>query len=526
MEKLGEVSKQLKNIGFVAGLTVISRVLGLVRDQLSAAVFGASLLNSAFVTAFRLPNLFRRLLGEGSLVAAFVPTLQHSLQKDGEAAAFRLINQVASWLLVVSGVLVGIGMLLSSQSRLLEGQEQRWYLSADLTVILFPYLIFVCLAAVFSAALNVMNRFGAGAISPVLLNITMIVSLAGAGLHWADTPMGQLHWLCAGVLVGGVLQLALPMCDLARSGWRPAFDLSLSPGVREIALLMLPGLWGAAIYQINLFVSQYFALLIDDSAASLFFYANRLTELPIGIFAIAISTVVYPLIARHAAAGDMAEMGRDYLKGIRLILVVNIPAAVGLALLAEPIIRVLFERGAFKAADTQSLTGMLILSVLGLPFFAVVSLTTRAFYAVKDTRTPVRIATVSFVVNVLSTLLFMRLFKAQGLMLASSLSVIIQCLMLQRALARKVPGLEISRLGADIGKISAAALVMGLLVAGTWWGLLRGHGRSADWLALLVLIPVAAGLYGLVLYLLRIGGREEFEVLLAKLTKKREARSE
>lgn len=511
------MSKQLKNIGIVAGLTVVSRVLGLLRDQLNAAIFGAGLLNSAFVTAFRLPNLFRRLLGEGSLVAAFVPTLQQEMHKEGREAAFRLVNQVASWLLLVCGVLVGLGMLVCAQSRLLPGYEDRWYLSADLTVLLFPYLLFICLAAVLSSTLNVLQRFTEGALSPILLNLAMILSLGGAGLHLAETPLGKLHWLCAGVLVGGFLQLALPAWSLAREGWRPRFDPVLSPGVREIGRLMIPGLWGAAIYQINLFVSQYLALWIDDSAASLFFYANRLTELPIGVFAIAISTVVYPLIAQHAAQGNRPAMAADYLRGIRLILLINIPAAVGLGLLSEPIVRVLFERGAFTAADTRALAPLLAISVVGMPFFSVVSLTTRAFYAVKDTRTPVRYATLSFVLNATMALLLMQFWGAAGLMLAGTFSVIVQCLLLQRRLGQLLPGMGFSALVGDIVKILGSAAAMGFLVAGCWWGLLRGRGSFGDWLALLAVIPGAALVYGGLLWKLKVGGREEIAAMLEKL---------
>lgn len=510
------MSKKLKNIGVVAGFTVVSRVLGLVRDQLGAAVFGVSLLNSAFVTAFRLPNLFRRLLGEGSLTAAFIPTLQQELTVKGREGAFRLVNQVLCWLALVTGLLVGLGMLLCTQSRLISGHPERWYISADLTVILFPYLLFVCLAAVLSGTLNVMQSFSEGALSPVLLNLSMILSLGGAGLHWASTPMGQMYWLCAGVLVGGFLQFALPAWSLMREGWRPRLDLTLSPGVREIAVLMVPGLWGAAIYQINQFVIQLLAMSVDDAAPSLLFYAGRLMELPIGVFAIAISTVVYPLIARHAAEGNFGGMADDYLRGIRLILIVNIPAALGLGLLSEPIVRVLFQHGHFTAVQTAAMAPLVAISVLGLPFYSVVSLTTRAFYAMKDTATPVRVATVNFVVNLVGALLLMRSFGACGLVLAGTLAVIIQCLMLQSRLVRRIPGMHFGSLARDISKILGAALLMGLVVAGGWWLFLRGHGFRGDLVALLVLIPLGCLVYGAALWLLRIGGREEFEALWAK----------
>ena len=200
------VAKHLKHIGVVSALTVVSRVLGLLRDRLSAHIFGTTLLNSVFVQAFRLPNLFRRLLGEGALTAAFVPTLQGELHHRGRAGAFALLNQVASWLALVSGTLVAVVMLVLSQSRLWPGLDERWYRVADLTAVLFPYMAFVCLAAAFNGALQVLQRFTEPALSPIWLNLAMIASLGGAGLHFASTPEGQMAWLCGGVLAGGFLQ--------------------------------------------------------------------------------------------------------------------------------------------------------------------------------------------------------------------------------------------------------------------------------------------------------------------------------
>jgi putative peptidoglycan lipid II flippase len=189
------VSKNLKNIGIVSFLTVVSRVLGLLRDSLSLGIFGAELFMGAFVTAFRLPNLFRRLLGEGALTAAFVPTLQEELKENGRAGAFRLVSQVASWLLVVAGACVTIGMLVFSQADTVAGQEPKWYLAADLTVWVFPYLLFVCLAAAFSAALNVLERFTEPALSPIWLNLTWIAGLLAAR-YVEGTDLMKIHLLC------------------------------------------------------------------------------------------------------------------------------------------------------------------------------------------------------------------------------------------------------------------------------------------------------------------------------------------
>ena len=512
------MSKKLKHIGVVSLLTVVSRVLGLVRDQLGAAIFGASVLNSAFLTAFRLPNLFRRLLGEGSLTAAFLPTLQEELHEGGQPGAFALLNKVVSWLVVVTGGLVVLAMLLFSQSRRLPGQEEKWYLVADLTVILFPYLAFVCIAAALNATLNVFARFTEPALSPIWLNLSMIATLGGAGLQLAHTPMGQMHWLCAGVLVGGFLQMTVPAVVLVREGWRPRFDLALSPRVREIARLMTPGFLGTAIYQVNIYVAGVLAYAISDSAGTLLFYANRLMELPIGVFAIAVSTVVYPLMARHAVERKFTAMADDYRKGIRLILVINVPAAAGLALLSEPIIRVLFQHGRFLAADTAAMVPLLMLFAVGMPFFSMVNLTVRAFYSVKDTTTPVRVALVDFVVNLTLSLSLMRWLGAAGLVLASTTAIIVQTLLLNRALARKLPEMRFAPLWPAVGKVLGATLAMGLLVGGGWhW--LQGAGlgaRMRDGLALAGLIPLGVAVYAALLWQLKIEGREEFAELAGR----------
>jgi len=514
------VSKHLKNISVVATATVLSRVLGLVRDTLSAAIFGASLLNTAFLSAFRLPNLFRRLLGEGALTAAFLPNLQEELHANGRPGAFALLNKVASWLLLVTGALSALLMTVFSQSRRFPGHDEIWYVLADLSVILVPYVVFVCLAAAFSATLQVFQRFLEPALSPIWLNLAMIVTLGGAGLHFATTKLGEIHWLCAGVLIGGFLQMAVPAAALIwREGWRPRFDLGLSPRLRDIALLMAPGLWGTAIYQVNTYVSSLLAVSINDSAGTWMFYANRLMELPIGVFAIAVSTVIYPLLSQHAVERNFTALAEDFRKGIRLILIINVPAAAGLALLSEPIVRLLFERHQFTVVDTQATAQLLAIYVLGLPFFSVVSLTVRAFYSVKNTKAPVRVATFDFVVNLGLSLILMRWLGAAGLVIASTVAIITQTLLLQRALAGALPGMSLVPLVPDIGKILTATAAMSAVV---WGGtLLIGRlalaGKLGDLLAVAGLIPVACAVYGGLLWLLKIEGREDFEALLAKI---------
>ena len=512
------MSKHLKDIGVISFLTVVSRVLGLVRDSLGTYFFGAGALYSAFLTAFVVPNLFRRLLAEGSLTAAFVPTLQHELHARGMPGAFALLSKVASWLLIATGGLMIVAMIVFGHARLLPGHEGKWYLAADLTVLLFPYLALIALAAAFNAALNVFERFTEPALSPIWLNTCMILSYGGIGLHFAHTPLGEIHWLCAGVLTGGFLQMAVPAGVLIVQGWRPRFELDLAPAVREIALLMTPGIFGTAIYQINLAVSRLLAFSLNDSAATLYFNGNRLMELPIGVFAIAVSTVVYPLIARHAVLGNAAAMAEDYRKGMRLILILNVPAAVGLILLSHPIVNLIYRHGHFTAANANDMAQLVCLFAIGLPFFSVVNLTVRAFYAVKDTATPVKVALIDFVLNVILCLSLMRWLGVAGLVIASTAAIILQTVLLQRALVRRLPHLSFAPLWRSVGKILAAAMLMGAGVA-AGWHFIQFLALPPLWINLLgvvLLIPLAVAIYAALLWTMRIEGRDDLAAVLRR----------
>lgn len=513
------MSKSLKHIGVLSSLTVVSRVLGLARDMLAASLFGTSLLYSAWVTAFSWPNLFRRLLGEGSMTAAFVPTLQDELHANGRPGAFALLSKVTSWLLVVTGALVLVSMLALGNARALVGHESRWYIAADLGVWLFPYMVLVCVAAGFNATLNVLERFTEPALSPIWLNIAMIASLAGAGLHYAHSPLEEIHWLCTGVLIGGFFQAAVPAGVLVREGWRPRFDLGLSPRVREIAAIMTPGLFGTAIYQINILVSRQLAYSVSDSGATLIFMGNRLMELPIGVFAIAVSTVVYPLLARHATERNHAGMARDFHKGIRLILIINVPAGAGLALLSTPIVRLLYERGQFNALDARNLSVIVALFCIGMPFFSVVNLTVRAFYALKDIATPVRVAAVDFCINLALSLTLMRWLGVPGLVIASTTAIVAQTLLLHRALVRKMPAMHFGPLMPSLAKVLAATAAMAAVVEGALRALgASGLGpRAVEWASVAGLVPLGVCAYAAALWLLRIEGRDEIGALLARV---------
>jgi putative peptidoglycan lipid II flippase len=526
------VSKSLKNISIVAFATVISRVLGLVREIVVAAYFGTAALNSAFVSAFTLPNLFRRLLGEGALTAAFVPTMSDELESRQRDGAFALLSKVSTRLAVVTTAIVALGMLtfanaetalaLLQRAGMSEDTGRRLLLGADLAVILFPYMVFVCLAAAFSAACQILGRFTEPALSPIWLNLAIIGALLLGGAL-ALAPLPHMHLLCAGVLLGGFLQMIVPAAVLVRLGWRPRFDLRGDEKVSEIARLMGPMVIGSAIYLINIVVQRIVGLSLNDNAASVLNLSNRVMELPIGVFAAAIATVVFPLIARHAARGDMVALGADYQKGMRLVLLLNVPAAIGLALLSEPITRVLFQRGAFQAADTALMTPILAIYAVGLPFLSFTSLALRGFYALKDTGTPVRAAVLSFITNLVLSVVAVRMESTAMLAAATNIAVVVQAVFLQVHLSKKSAALGFTPLLGSVVRIVIASVLMGACV---WAGVrgmaaMMGAGKARDVAQLIVLIPAACAVYGALLWALRIEGREDVrELVLRKLRRK------
>ena len=523
------MSRHFKNISLVAAATMVSRVLGLGRDMLVTAVFGIEAIASAFYTAFTLPNLFRRLLGEGALTAAFVPTLNEEIRRGGRGAAFDLLNKVASWLLLASGAVVAAGMaglwlvgtrVVAPVSAGLEpGTWTRWLAAADLGVVLFPYLVFVCLAAAFSAVLQTLNRFLEPALSPIWLNLAMIGLLAGGAFGgWAVDQRGAMLWLCTGALLGGFLQMAVPAAALLREGWRPKVDFGRSEPLRQIARLMGPTVFGSAVYLINMAVSRFIGLSLNDSAVAALNLATRLMELPIGVFTVAVSTVVFPLISRHAAAGDWDQLAAAYHKGVRLILAVNVPAAAGLAVLAEPIVRVLFQRGAFDGGDTLALGPVLLTYALGLPFLAWTNIVLRAFYAQKDTKTPVRAAVISLVVNIALSLLLMRPFGTVGLAVAGNLATVAQLIYLQFRLRHRNPLLGVAPVLPDLIKVGVATLLMSAVVALVWraGAGFVARGKAAEALGLLVTIGVGAAVCGGLLWVMRIQGRDDLVAMLGR----------
>ena len=514
----------LQNILTVSGSTGISRLLGLARDILTAAVLGVSVYANAFLFAFAVPNLFRRLLGEGALTSAFIPVLSGHLSDDGEQpehrSGFALVNQVLTWAAVVLAALTVLGVLTYFVIGRLIGPEpedvalqRQWWAGLRLGMALMPYVILVCLAALMGAALNVLDKFAVHALSTVWLNLAMIAALT-VSLSSGQSPATAVIWLTYAVLAGGIVQLAVPTACLLGHGWRPRLDFRRSEPLREVVALFVPGLLGAAVMQANILTSRVIAFALNDTAVTTLYLANRLVELPLGLFAIAIATVYFPALSRSDARGDGRAFDADYARALRLTLAIIVPAAAGLAVLAEPILQLLFGYGRFTAGDVALTAPLLQIFALALPFYAAAGWMTKAFHAMKDTQTPVRIAAWTFGLNLVLTLALIPVLATPGMALANTLAAIYQTLALRGKLRKARP--ELPAIAAALSKVLTATMAMAALVWAVSGGIAPGFPAQEDLLAVGLGIPLGIGTYAVCLWLLNFEDRDELRALLKR----------
>lgn len=480
-----------QNIFTVSGATLLSRVLGLARDSLTAIWLGLSPAANAFLFAFALPNLFRRLLGEGALSAALLPTLTRVWDAGGHAAGFRLVNQAltrgGALMLLAMGVLAalyGAGLALMEAP---DGSLTRqWHLGLRLGLVLVPYLGLVCLAAVFAAALNVRGRFAIPALSAVWLNLALIGSLVLGGWLMGLPPEQLAGWLAIGALAGGAMQLLAPALALWREGWRPALVFSGSEDVSEITRLFVPAVAGAAVGQLNVLVARLAGFLINTQALTALYLANRLVELPLGLFALAITTVAFPELSRSAARADSEALDEARYHGLRLIAALMLPAACGLALLAEPIIAALFGWGRFGDADVAVTAPVLRIFAGALPAYALASFEVRVCHARQDMRAPLKWAGRCLLVNLGLTLALGPWLEEVGLAYANLAAAWTQALGLHFSSGR------VRGLFRPLAQILLAVIAMSLVCH----GLLLLAKDGSPWLILLVTIPGSICAYG------------------------------
>jgi putative peptidoglycan lipid II flippase len=503
-----ENSKVAKAAGIVGAATMISRVFGLVRDMIIAAFFGASWMTDAFWIAFRIPNMLRRLLGEGSLTISFVPVFTEYLEKKSKEEAIELAQNVFTILSVILAVVSVVGILASPiiVGILAPGfiaDPHKFGLTVFLNQLMFPYIFFISLVALCMGILNSFRHFTAPALSPVMLNIAMIASAFFLRPFFTE----PITALAVGVLIGGVLQLAMQWPFLIKYGFKLKFRFNFQhPGIKQIGQLFLPAILGAGVSTINVaVVGMILASLLPSGSVTYLFYADRVMELPLGVFAIAIGTASLPSFSKHVAAGQIDELKSSISFSLRLILFLTIPAMVALIALNLPIISVLFQRGAFDARAAQSTGQALLCYALGLWAFSVLRVFVSSFYSLQDAKWPLKAAVITLIVNVLASLILMQPLKHNGIALAGSIAASVNVLVLAFVLKNKI-GIYLDRaFFISIFKIVVSALVM--LLAVFLFDLINPWDTSAAFrirlFYLMASILIGAGVFFICAYLLK-----------------------
>ncbi|MEE8484335.1 MAG: murein biosynthesis integral membrane protein MurJ, partial [Nitrospinota bacterium] len=455
--------------GTVAFFTFISRIAGFVRDMIIAHYFGTKAAADAFFVAFRIPNLLRRLTAEGALSAAFIPVFAKTLMQD-RARAIRFANNILVSMTMFLVVLVIAGIfaapvIVKFIAIGFTDDPEKFELTVKLTRLLFPYILFVSLAAIVMGILNTMHHFAAPAASPIMLNLSIILST----VFLYDRFELPSYALAVGVIIGGVLQLLLQVPFAVREGF--AFAWVFDPRselLRKVVKLTIPAAFGFAVAEINMFVDTILASLLKEGSVSFLYYSNRLVQFPMGIFAIAMSTALLPSLSFEAGKNDTAALVAKLSRSFRTMMLLILPSTVGLIVLREPIVRLVFERGEFDAYSTANTAYALAFYSIGLLAFASVKIFVTAFYALGDTKTPVKIASYAMALNIALNLLLMGPLQHGGLALATSISSAVNFAALLFFLRKKLGGVDGGNILKAFIKLTACSLLMGAVIYLAW----------------------------------------------------------
>jgi putative peptidoglycan lipid II flippase len=461
-----------KNVSRAAGVvslfTFLSRILGLVRDMVIAAFFGTGMVADAFVVAFRIPNLLRRLFAEGSLTIAFIPVFTEYLTSKSKEDALEMARVVLTLLALILAIVTLLGVVFSPWIVRLQAfgfgaSGDKYALTVLLTRITFPYIFLVSLVAFFMGVLNSLRRFAAPAAAPIFLNVGII----GAAYLISPYLEEPIVGVAIGVIIGGIIQVGLQIPWVLREGmtlfpvWQPGH-----PAVKQIGLLMLPAVFGSAVYQLNSFIGTLLASFLVQGSVSWLYFADRLVQLPLGVFAIAIGTALLPSLSTQAANKDFDHFENTFNHSLRLVFFIAFPATVGLIILGKPIFLVLFERGAFDATSTLMTNTALFYYALGLWAVSGLRIVVPAFYAFQDTKTPVKVAVVALFVNLIAGLCLMGPLKHGGIALALSISASVQFSLLLFLLKRKI---ALANLGSVLVPVLKSAFASGLMGLGVFY---------------------------------------------------------
>ena len=429
-----------KNAGLVGGLTLLGRIFGFVRDAAMAWLFGTGFISDAFFVAFRIPNLLRRLFSEGILSLAFIPVFIEYISVRGKEEAFYLARSVfLTSFLVLSGFTV-VGFFFAPVLVTLFAPgfipfPEKFALTVSLTRMMFPFVIFIGLSAISMGVLNTFGHFAAPSLAPLVINLSMIGAIWHISPHMTEPVKG----LAIGVIIGGILQMALQTPFLVKTGifFRKKAHL-FHRGLKKIGSMTLPAAMGASVFQINMLLDTLIASFLSEGSISHLYYADRLVQFPLGIFGIAAAMALLPNLSKEASLKNYAAVSDTISSSLKMVLFVTVPAMAGLVILREPIISLLFERGAFDAQSVQLTAGALLYYGLGLWAFTSVRIVVSTFYALQDAGTPLRIALVCIAVKVIMAVVFIQFIDYKGLALSTSLASVLNLIFLVRALQMKL----------------------------------------------------------------------------------------
>jgi len=514
--------KIARSASAVSGAVMCSRVLGLVREQVFAGMFGAGYAYDAFVVAFRIPNLLRDLFGEGALSAAFVTVFSDYDTNKGRQATWQLASNVLVFIAILLSLITLTGIffaepivnLLAPDFSLIAGKTE---LTGLLTRIMFPFLIFVALAAVVMGMLNTSGRFFVPAMSSSFFNLGSIIGGVSLALLLPRFGQPAIVGMAWGTLIGGLMQLLIQLPTLRKTGFRFKPQINLrDPGLKRILWLMLPATIGLSATQINIFVNTNFASSCVEGSVSWLNYAFRMVQLPIGVFGVAFSIAAMPVLAKHAAQKDFAGLRQTFTSSLVMVFSLTIPATVGLILLAQPIIRLIFEHGAFTPIDTLRTAQALTYYAYGLFAYSAVKIMVPVFYALNNTKYPVIGSFLAVTANIIIITLTIDAFTFRAIALSTSCSMALNFLFLGVILYRKLTGFSLTYLGLGTLKILLASMVMGsgvMALKKLLNPMLQGS-IPLQLLGVFMAIGAAALLYGITLHMLRL---PELKVITEKI---------
>ncbi len=518
-----DTSRIASSASKVSIAVMCSRVLGLVREQAFAIMFGAGFAFDSFVVAFRIPNLLRDLFGEGALSAAFVTVFSDYDETRGREATWKLAGNVIVFVTILLSFITLLGILFADKIVLtlvdadFEKIPDKVALTHLLTMIMFPFLLFISLSAVVMGILNTKGRFFIPALASSFFNLGSIIGGVTLAFLLGENGQPSIVGMAIGTLIGGMLQLGGQLPSLFRTDFTfmPRLDLK-DPGLHRILKLMAPAVFGLAALQINVFINTYFASSLQEGSISWLNYAFRFFQFPVGVFGVAISVAALPLLSRQAATKDFTRLKETFTSSLTLAFSLTIPATVGLILLADPIIRIIFEHGNFSAADTFKTAEALRFYALGLFAYASVKVMVPVFYALDDTRYPVVGSFLAVAANILIILLTITSLQHKAMALSISGAMTANFLFLGVILYWKLEGFSLSYLATGLGKVLAAAIVMGIYLnmmgaVLLWW---MQKGFFYELLGIIFFVATGAAVYGITLYLVRL---QEFKMLVDKM---------